>query len=314
MTFSGQIKDELTKIVVKDDNQKLAELAGFLISNCTVQRENGEFILKMCSENEFTIRRMYTTFKTCYGIMGKSNVEKPKIPGAEILYHLKIYNKSDLKSLFDESFITLNEKLQVILLDKSIVIKDDECQKSFLRGVFLGSGSVANPDTRYHLEIVANNQENALFINEIMESFDINVKMMKRKKDFLIYLKGAESISTFLAAIGANKGTIKFEETRVIKEVRNNINRVSNFENANFDKTVDASLVQIEDITIIKKYRKFAKLPDHLKELARLRLSYKEASFEELGKMLEPNLSRAGVSHRFKKIHEIADSLRENEE
>ena len=132
--------------------------------------------------------------------------------------------------------------------------------------MFLGSGSIANPDSRYHLEIVANNQENAIFINEIMESFDIQVKMTKRKKDFVIYLKGAESISNYLAVIGANQGTLRFEETRVIKEVRNNVNRVSNFENANFDKTVDASLEEIEDIMLIKKYRKFAKLPEHLKE------------------------------------------------
>lgn len=108
--------------------------------------------------------------------------------------------------------------------------------------------------------------------------------MIKRKKDYIIYLKGAESISTFLAAIGANQGTLKFEETRVIKEVRNNINRVSNFENANFDKTVDASLSQLEDIMLIRKTRKFSKLPEPLKELARLRLSYKEATFEELRK------------------------------
>ena len=143
-----------------------------------------------------------------------------------------------------------------------------------------------------------------------MESFDILVKMTKRKRDFVIYLKGAESISNYLAVIGANQGTLKFEETRVIKEVRNNVNRISNFENANFDKTVDASLEEIEDIMLIKKNRKFAKLPEHLKEIAKLRISFKEATFEELGNMLNPHLSRAGVSHRFKKIHEIAEALR----
>ncbi len=314
MSFSSTVKEELTKIPVKDEDQKIAELIGFIITNANVQRENGEFILKMCTENELAIRRTYTTFKTHYGILGKSNVERPKVFGAEPLYHLKITNKNDLQTIFNESFININEKLQIILNDKDLILKNDDTQKAFLRGVFLGSGSIANPDSRYHLEIVANNQENALFINEIIESFGISVKMMKRKKDFLIYIKGAESISTFLAAVGANQGTLKFEETRVIKEVRNNINRVSNFENANFDKTVDASLGQIEDIQLIKKNRKFAKLPEHLKELAKLRLSYKEATFEELGNMIEPHISRAGVSHRFKKIHEIAEELRKGEQ
>ncbi len=314
MSFSSLVKEELSKIPVKDEEQRIAELVGFLISNANVQRENGEFILKMCTENELAIRRIYTTFKTVYGILGKSNVERPKVPGAEPLYHLKITNKDDLKTIFNESFISINEKLQIILNDNEIVLKNEECQKSFLRGVFLGSGSIANPDSRYHLEITIKTQENALFINEIIESFGILVKMTKRKKDFLIYIKGAESISTFLAAVGANQGTLRFEETRVIKEVRNNINRVSNFENANFDKTVDASLSQIEDIQLIKKCRKFAKLPDHLKEIAKLRMSYKEATFEELSNMVEPHISRAGISHRFKKLHEIAEELRKSEQ
>ena len=310
MSFSSDVKEELTKISIKDESQRKAELAGFMITNCIVTRENGEFILKMASENEFAIRRLYTTLKTQYDIVAKSNVERPKLPGAVPLYHLKIYRKNDLERMFNESFININEKLQIIINDKTDIIKDDECKKSFLRGIFLGSGSIANPDTRYHLEVVANNQENAIFINEIVENFDISAKMIKRKKDYVIYLKGAESISIFLAAIGANQGTLKFEETRVIKEVRNNVNRVSNFENANFDKTVDASLSQIEDINLIRRSRKFSKLPEHLRELARLRLSYKEATLDELGKMLEPNISRAGVSHRFKKLHEIAEDIR----
>ena len=284
MSFSSDVKDELTKIVLKDESQRKAELAGFMTTNCIVTREEGEFILKMSTENELTIRRIYSTFKSIYGIVAKSNVERPKIPGAVPLYHLKITNKEDLKELFNESFLNINEKLQIVLNDKSIVISDDECQKSFLRGIFLGTGSIVNPDSRYHLEISANNQDNAIFINEIIESFGIISKMIKRKKDYVIYINGAESISTFLAAIGANQGTIKFEETRVIKEVRNNVNRVSNFENANFDKTVDASLGQLDDIAIIKRYRKFTKMPEPLKDLAKLRLSYKEATFEELRK------------------------------
>ena len=228
MSFSSDVKEELSKIVVKDESQRLAELTGFLISNCVVSREDGEFILKMCTENELAIRRAYTIFKTQYGIIGKSNVEKPKVSGATPLYHLKITNKSDLKSFFQKSNININENLQIVLSNPDSILKDEEDERAFLRGAFLGSGSISNPDTRYHLEICANNHENALFIEEIIESFDMQVKMTKRKKDFVIYIKGAESISTFLACIGANQGTLKFEETRVVKEVRNNVNRVSN--------------------------------------------------------------------------------------
>lgn len=284
MSFSSDVKDELTRMVVRDETLRIDELIGFLITNAYITREDKDFILKMCTENELAIRRIYTTLKTHYGIIAKSNVERPKIVGTVPLYHLKVYNKNDLKLLFNEDFLNINEKLQIVLNNKDMILKDAESQRAFLRGVFLGSGSIINPDSRYHLELAINNQENAIFVNEILESFEINSKMIKRKKDFVIYLKVAEAISTFLAAIGANQGTLKFEETRVIKDVRNNINRVSNFENANFDKTVDASLVQLEDINLIKRNRKFAKLPEPLKELARLRMSFKEATFDELRK------------------------------
>ncbi|MBR6252878.1 MAG: DNA-binding protein WhiA [Clostridia bacterium] len=310
MSFSSDIKDELTKIAVKDDDQRISELIGFIIVNASVTREDGKFLLKMSSESEYTIRRIFSILKSNYNIISKTNVERPKIPGAQNVYHLKVQNSDDLKKIFDEKFFNLNEKLQIVLENKEFILDNEENQKAFLRGVFLGSGSCINPEIRYHLEFTVSNHENALFIKDVIESFDISAKMIKRKKDYTIYLKLAESVSTFLIVIGSNRGTLKFEETRVIKEVRNNINRKSNFENANFDKTLEASLEQIEDIKVIRKSRKFAKLPENLKETARLRLNYKEATLEEIGNMLNPPISRAGVNHRFKKIHEIAESLR----
>jgi len=309
MSFSSEIKEELTKVVNKDDNCKLAELAGFMVTNCIVTKENEEFVLKMSTENPSTIRRAYNAFKSFYGVIADTNIEKEKVIG-DNLYYLKISDKADLEKIFKDSFININVSLQVVIDDKDIIRKNDMSIKAFLRGVFIGAGSIVNPNTRYHLEIVANNHDNALFITSMIQELGITGKIIKRKKDFVIYLKGAESISIFLAAIGANKGTLTFEETRVIKDMRNKINRLNNFENANFDKTLDASLTQLEDISVIKKKRKFEKLPDPLKQLARLRMSYKEATLEELGNMLEPKLSRAGVSHRFKKIKQIADDLR----
>jgi len=309
MSFSSEIKEELTKVVNKDDNCKLAELAGFMVTNCIVTKENEEFVLKMSTENPSTIRRAYNAFKSFYGVIADTNIEKEKVI-SDNLYYLKISDKADLEKIFKDSFININVSLQVVIDDKDIIRKNDMSIKAFLRGVFIGAGSIVNPNTRYHLEIVANNHDNALFITSMIQELGITGKIIKRKKDFVIYLKGAESISIFLAAIGANKGTLTFEETRVIKDMRNKINRLNNFENANFDKTLDASLTQLEDISVIKKKRKFEKLPDPLKQLARLRMSYKEATLEELGNMLEPKLSRAGVSHRFKKIKQIADDLR----
>lgn len=309
MSFSSDIKAELTKVVNKDDTCKLAELAGFMITNCIVTKEDDEFILRMSTESAATIRRAYNSFKAFYGITASTNIEKERNL-KDNLYQLKISDKRDLEKIFKDSFINIDVTMQIVIDDKDQIRQSDDAKKAFLRGVFIGAGSVVNPNTRYHLEIGVNNHDNALFINSMIQEMGINGKIMKRKKGFVIYLKGAESISTFLATIGANRGTLSFEETRVIKEMRNKINRLNNFENANFDKTVDASLTQLEDIAVIKKNRKFEKMPEGLKQLAKLRLSYKEATLEELGNMLEPKMSRAGVSHRFKKIKQIADELR----
>lgn len=312
MSFSSEIKEELNRIVNKEDACRLAELAGFMITNGVLVKENGEFVLRMATESASTIRRAFRAFKTFYGIIPISNMEKED-PQKENLYQLKIVESKDLEKIFKDNWINLDVDMQLVVDQKDRISQQDETIKAFLRGVFIGSGSVVNPNTRYHLEMTVSNHDNALLIHTLLQDLGIRSKMMKRKKDFVIYLKEAESISTFLAAIGANRGMLQFEETRVVKEVRNQINRINNFENANFDKTVDASLLQLEDIAFIRKNRKFEKMPDPLKQLARLRLSYKEATLEELGAMLEPKLSRAGVSHRFKKIKQIADELREQE-
>jgi len=309
MSFSKEIKDELNKIIIKDDKIKKSELAGFMIANCTIGKEEENYSLKMSSESETTIRRIYSNFKNYYGITAKSNIEKA-IYKSEILFKLKIENNKDLKKIFDDSFFGIDEKLQIVICDKEFIKTSDELKRAFLRGVFIGSGSCVNPSSRYHLEIVCTNHENALFVCSILNDFGIVNKILNRKKYYIIYLKDAESISTFLAVIGANSGTLKFEETRVYKEMRNNVNRISNFENANFDKTINASLVELEDIKLIRYYRRFEKLPSHLKEVAKIRLSYKEATLEEIGNMLEPKLSRAGVSHRFKSIHKIAEDIK----
>lgn len=309
MSFSSDLKEELCRVINHDECCMMAELTGFLITNCNIVKENNEFTLRMSTENSTAIRRVYTYFKKIYNVTPISNIEKEKT-FKDSLFQLRIVDKEALEEIFKNSYINIDVRLQIVI-DKKDEIKAKECCiRSFLRGVFVGAGSITNPNNRYHLEIVANSVENANFINELITEAGLSSKVIKRKKDYVIYLKGAEDISEFLTIIGSNKSKLTFEETRVIKDMRNRVNRINNFENANFDKTIDAGLEQIADIEIIKSNRKFSKLPEGLKQLAKLRLSYKEATLEELGNMLEPKLSRAGVSHRFKKIKEIANELR----
>ena len=174
----------------------------------------------------------------------------------------------------------------------------------------MGAGSITNPKTKYHLEIVFQNEENAAKVNTILNYYNINSKILKRNNKYIIYLKDGEDISSFLAFIGANSSVLQFEENRVIRDVRNNVNRIVNCETANLNKVINASVKQVNDIKLLKKMNKFKDLKDGEKELAELRLKNPEASLTELGKMLEKPISKSGVNHRMKAIEEKANELR----
>ena len=194
-----------------------------------------------------------------------------------------------------------------------IDIEDLEILKAVLRGAFMASGAVNNPNNKYHLEIFLTTKENAKYLNYIAEKFGIYPKILKREKNFSIYLKDGESISNLLALIGANKSVLDFEEIRVMREIKNNVNRKVNCETANLNKTINVAVMQIEDINYIIKKKKFDELPDNLKEIAEVRLQNPDMSFAQLGKMLENNLGKSGVNHRLKKISEFAEELRKEE-
>ena len=169
----------------------------------------------------------------------------------------------------------------------------------------MGSGSINNPENKYHLEIILSTLSNAENIKNILEKFEIHIKILNRKNGYSLYIKDADEISKFLAFIGANSAVLKFEEIRVLRDMKNNVNRKVNCETANIKKTVNAAVKQIEAIKKLQKLKKFDKLPENLKEIAYLRLENPDASLVELGKMLKNPLGKSGVNHRLKQIEEL---------
>ena len=310
MSFSSELKEELSKISNHNNECcKMAELAGYLITNCNVVKENGEFILKMTTENSSAIKRVYNAFKKIYGIEPITNVTRETTDNG-MLFELYVSDKKDLQKIFENSLINIDANLQIVIDDKGKIKEQECCMKAFLRGVFLGTGSIATPENANHLEIVLNNVENANFINSILHELGVNAKIIKRKKSTVLYLKDAEEISKFLVIIGSNISVLSYEQTRVMKEYRNDINRKINCEVANMDKVATAASNQLNDIMLIKSKNRFMELSKELQDVALLREKNPEASLEKIGEMLEPRLSKAGVSHRFKKIKQIADELR----
>ncbi len=284
MSFSSEIKEELSKVNNLKNKEILeAEFLGYILTGNTLNNnENIEFI----TENEFNIERFY-----------------------KILFNLGIDYEPDTKGKVFVARIKKNENLEKYMQIK--LSSNVEIQKAIVKGAFLGAGSVTDPNKQYHLEIIFQEKNNAEYILNICNSFDVHLKLLENKGKVYLYIKDAEEISKFMALLGANRAVLSFEDVRVTKEIKNNVNRLVNCETANLNKIVNASVDQINDIKLIQKLRKFDELPDYLKEIAILRLENPDASLKTLGEMLENPIGKSGVNHRLQKIHEIAEELKE---
>lgn len=185
------------------------------------------------------------------------------------------------------------------------------CKRSYIRGAFLTAGSMSDPSKSYHFEIVCSEEEEAMHLRDIINSFDMDAKIVPRKKTFVVYLKEGSQIVDILNVMEAHIGLMELENVRILKEMRNSVNRKVNCETANINKTVSAAVRQMEDISYIKETAGFDKLPEGLKDVALTRLEYPEATLKELGSLLREPLGKSGVNHRLRKLSEIADKLRE---
>ncbi len=200
------------------------------------------------------------------------------------------------------------ELLELKMWDNnSNLVQDEQLARLLIRESFIEKGFINDPNKEYHLEILFKSKKKEKQIKEIISNFGIDIKETKKGSDYMLYLKDGEEISSLLAVMGASKAVLKFEEIRVIKDTRNNVNRLVNCETANLNKTISTAVKQIEDIKKLKKSKKFEMLPDTLKEVAKLRLENPDSTYEELGKMLSKPIGKSGVSHRLEKISKIAN-------
>lgn len=301
MSFSSKVKEELSKInnLAKKEEVKY-ELIGYLISkNTTLINKN---YIRYATESEYNVNRFCKLLKNMdinYNIEfdGKSFV---------ITFRIKEIEQLEENDIMNEIIIE-NEKIMIKNDTKCVIL--DNNKKSVIRGIFLGAGSINNPDNKYHLEINVSNDNNLKNILEILEYFKINCKYLNQNSKICIYIKDGEEISKFLALMGANNAVLQFEDIRVQREMRGKVNRIVNCKTANLNKTINASVEQIEAIKKLQKEKKFNKLEDNLKEIALLRLENPDISLVELGKRLKSPIGKSGVNYRLKKIKQIADEL-----
>lgn len=287
MSFSAEVKEELAKHISPARHCQMAELSAMLhYAGQYGLMEDGTLTIGFQSENEAVLRKGFTLLKKAYNI--------------DTVIGVKGQKKADLLAIMGD----LSGPVDTSLLKQAC------CRRAFIRGAFLSCGSISDPTKGYHLEFVCNNRTQAEQLQEIIGQFDIEAKIVCRKKYFVVYVKEGAGIVELLNIMEAHVALMNLENLRILKEMRNSINRRVNCEAANIQKTVQASTRQVEDIIYLRDYYGFSRLPDNLREMAEVRLAYPEAALKELGEYLSPPVGKSGVNHRLRKLSELAEKLR----
>ncbi|MBT2583701.1 DNA-binding protein WhiA [Planococcus sp. ISL-109] len=312
MSFASETKKEMTQIEVDDCCGK-AELSAMIRMNGTLSFSNRQLSLDIQTENAAIARRIYTLLKRFYKAYPVELLVRKKMRLKK--NNVYICRLREGSKLVLEDLLILSEGFQFQQDISPDLIETTCCKRAYLRGAFLAGGSVNNPETSsYHLEVYSSYRDHAESLVNLMNHFQLNGKMIERKKGFVTYLKEAEKISDFLNLTGAHVAMLKFEDVRILRDMRNSVNRLVNCETANLNKTIDAALRQIENIRFIDQVIGIDQLPDRLKEIARLRVEHQDVTLKELGEMVSAGkVSKSGVNHRLRKIDEIAESLRKGE-
>lgn len=327
MSFSSIVKEELSRQQSEARHCRIAEAAA-IISLCgRIQiSEDNRYCIKIHTENVAVARKYFTLLKKTFNISTNISIrrntqlKKSKTYIVSVSEHedairllktvklLNVYGESSSPSFGEEVYGDIEENLSLV---QNVVIQQSCCKRAFIRGAFLAAGSLSDPEKFYHFEIVCATEAKAKQLQGLIAYFDLDAKIVLRKKYFVVYIKEGSQIVDILKVMEAPVALMELENIRILKEMRNSVNRKVNCETANINKTVSAAVKQIEDITYIRDTIGFEGLPENLEEIARLRLLRPDATLKELGEALESPVGKSGVNHRLRKLSSIAEKMRE---
>lgn len=308
MTFSSTVKEEVSRLDTTKP-ESISELSAIIRNSASIDKS-----ILIHLENNFVARRIYKLIKSLYDVTPVITVRKKYFSNG-LSYILDVRNKTE-EILNDLSIIDSNNNY--LNIPKEYIVSDEEAVRAYLRGVFVVSGSVNDPKTsRYHLEFVVDNNSYAQFIKSLLDNYNLNAKIIKRTKNYTVYIKEAEKISDFLRVIKAYNAVLYFEDIRIYRDHKNMTNRLNNCEQANVDKIFMTSSKQIKDIEKLKEYDMIDLLDERLQELIKYRLEYPESSLQELSDIISletgVKITKSGLNHRFRKIKEIVSNLEKKE-
>lgn len=314
MSFSKEVKEELLGSIGSSRHCQLAELAAiFQFSGFMHQETDGLFVCGIVTEQKSMAIKFFTLLKKTFNIYSDVLVRRHSAQSKGYVYVIEIKHPHWVKEfmmalkLYHEATHTIYD---MSLGVDEVLLKKDCCRRAYIRGAYLAIGSMSDPEKGYHLEFVCEKPLQASYIQDVLRRFGIDAKIILRKKYHVVYIKEGEAIVDVLNLMGAHKALMELENTRIVKDVRNSINRRVNCETANIAKTISAATKQVEDIIFLRDNYGLEKLPDNLLQMARLRLEYQDASLIELANLSEPPIGKSGVNHRLRKLSELAERLR----
>ena len=302
MSFSGTVREELSKQTGTSRHCMIAEIAA-IIMYCgkIIQNKDGSEGIEIQTEKLVVARKGFTllrkTFNIYTNVCVRSHVGRVKSP----VYGVSVTRPEDARKVLEA-------------IRHPFVVQQACCRRAFIRGAFLSAGSISDPEKSYHFEVVCNSQEMAEQLKDVMNTFSLDAKTVVRKRYYVVYIKEGAQIVEVLNIMGAHIALMDLENMRIVKEVRNSVNRRVNCETANIGKTVSAAVKQLEDIQYLIDVSEFKSLPVGLREIAQVRLDYPNATLAELGEQLTPTIGKSGVNHRLRKLSELADRLRGQKE
>lgn len=304
MSFTATVKEEVSKLdTTKLEN--ISELSAIIRIASNISKNN----INITVENNAVARRCFKLIKGIYNVTPRITIRNKRL-GKGFTYILNVSEKS--KEILDDLSIMDNNKY--LSIPKEYILSDEEQLRAYLRGVFIVSGSVNDPKTsRYHLEFILSTKEYATFISKLLNTYELNGKVIKREKNYTVYVKEAEKISDFLRVIKAFSAVMYFEDIRIYRDHKNMTNRLNNCEQANIDKIFMTASKQIKDIEKLYELDMVDLLDDKLKEVIDYRMKYKESSLKELADIISletgTTITKSGLNHRFRKIREILDKV-----
>ena len=317
MSFSSEVKEELYGQIGRARHCQIAELAAFIRMCGRVAVSVQDHVsIQIHTENAWVAKKFAELLRKLFKAEIDVSVRTHPRVSRPLSYQVLVLRHEDAVKILQAVRLlkrdgSLEEEVPLV---HSVILQKHCCKRAYVRGAFLAAGSVSDPNRSYHFEIACVSEYQAGPLRDLMREMEIEAKIVKRKKYYVVYVKEGAQIVDMLGLMEARKSLLKLENVRIIREMRGSVNRKVNCETANINKTVNAAVKQIEDIRYIRDTAGFSGLSNGLDEMARIRLQYPEATLKELGMMLDPPVGKSGVNHRLRKLSAMADALRSKEE